>query len=54
MSIALTLVIAVLGLFLYFACTNSKASEVGRIMFWTGLLAFLLRFSELSVAHLLK
>ena len=38
----LQLIIAVVGLLMYALCANPKLSEVGRIMFWTGLLAFLL------------
>jgi hypothetical protein len=42
MTIVLTLLVAVIGLLMYALCSNSKLVEVGRIMFWTGLLAFLL------------
>ncbi len=42
MIIGLTLLIAVIGLLMYVLCTNPKLVEVGRIMFWTGLLAFLM------------
>ncbi len=38
----LSIIIAVVGLLMYALCANPKLSEVGRIMFWTGLLAFLL------------
>jgi hypothetical protein len=42
MTIVLTLLVAVIGLLMYALCSNPKLVEVGRIMFWTGLLAFLL------------
>lgn len=42
MSGFLSLIVAVIGLVLYFIATNAKVGECGRVMFWTGLLAFLL------------
>ena len=42
MTIVFTLLIAVIGLLMYALCSNPKLIEVGRIMFWTGLLAFML------------
>jgi hypothetical protein len=42
MIILLPLLVAVIGLLMYALCANPKLIEVGRIMFWTGLLAFLL------------
>lgn len=42
MAIALPLLICVIGLIMYFVASNPKVQEIGRIMFWTGLLAFLL------------
>ena len=42
MTIILTLLISLIGLLMYALCSNPKLIEVGRIMFWTGLLAFLL------------
>lgn len=42
MIILLPLLIAVIGLIMYFIAGNPKVVEVGRIMLWTGLLAFLL------------
>jgi Na+/phosphate symporter len=41
MIIFLSLVICLLGLFMYRACVNVKLQEVGRIMFGVGLLIFL-------------
>jgi len=40
--IYLPLLVCVIGLLMYALCTNPKLQEVGRIMFWTGLLAFLI------------
>lgn len=40
--IILQLLICVVGLLMYALSANPKLVEVGRIMFWTGLLSFLL------------
>ena len=47
MTIYLSLLVALVGLIIYLAVRpdNPKPMEVGRIMFFAGLLAFLLRFS---------
>lgn len=42
MSIVFTLLVALIGLLMYVLASNPKVVEIGRIMFWTGLLAFLL------------
>jgi Na+/phosphate symporter len=42
MVIALSLLICVVGLVMFYICTNAKSSEVGKIMFGVGLLVFLL------------
>jgi hypothetical protein len=42
MSIYLSLLVSVIGLLMYALCTNPKFVEIGRILFWTGTLAFLL------------
>lgn len=42
MQIYFSLLVAVLGLLLYFLATRPKWDEVGRMMFFCGLLAFLL------------
>ncbi len=42
MIIYLNLLVAVIGLLMYALAAKPKLVEVGRIMFWTGLLAFLL------------
>jgi hypothetical protein len=44
MSIYLDLLVAIIGLVVWFAAvTNNKLAEVGRVMFFCGLLAFLLK-----------
>ncbi len=42
MIIVFPLLIAVIGLLMYVLAGNPKVVEIGRIMFWTGLLAFLM------------
>jgi Na+/phosphate symporter len=42
MVVAVPLIIAIIGLIMYFIAGNTKVQEIGRIMFWTGLLAFML------------
>jgi hypothetical protein len=42
MSGFLSLIVTAIGLIIYFVASNPKVSECGRVMFWTGLLAFLL------------
>lgn len=42
MTILLPLLVAVIGLLMYVLCEKPKLAEIGRIMLWTGLLAFLL------------
>ena len=42
MIVYLPLLIALIGVLMYALCTNGKLVEIGRIMFWTGLLAFLI------------
>ena len=49
----LALIISVVGLIMYVLATNAKIVEVGRIMFWTGLLAFLLGGGGAAAAGLL-
>ena len=45
MFIILSVLVALVGLLMYALCLNPKLAEIGRIMFWTGLLATLLRFA---------
>ena len=42
MIIYLALLVALIGVMMYALCVNPKLVEIGRIMFWTGLLAFLM------------
>ena len=42
MIIILPLLVAVIGLLMYVLASNPKVTEIGRILFWTGTLAFLL------------
>jgi hypothetical protein len=44
----IALIIAVIGLLMYALAANGKVVEIGRIMFWTGLLAFLLGGAALA------
>lgn len=46
-----SLLVCIIGVLLY-AFTQNKAQEVGRIMFWTGLLAFLLQVGSGHVVRL--
>jgi hypothetical protein len=52
MTILIPLLIALVGVLLYALAANPKVSEIGRIMFWTGLLATLLRVGPASVSFL--
>ena len=42
MVIGLTLIVAVIGVLMYALCENGKLQEIGRLMFFAGLLAFLI------------
>jgi Na+/phosphate symporter len=42
MIIALTLLVALVGVLMYVLSANPKLQEIGRIMFFCGLLAFLM------------
>ena len=50
MVIYLPLLVAIVGLLIYVLSNHPKIPEVGRIMFWTGLLAFLLTFAGHTIA----
>ena len=52
MTIVFTLLVALIGLLMYVLAANPKVVEIGRIMFWTGLLAFLLGGGFAGVFHL--
>jgi Na+/phosphate symporter len=47
MIIYLALLIALVGVLMYALCVNPKLAELGRIMFFCGLLAFLLTGGEM-------
>jgi Na+/phosphate symporter len=47
-TISLSIVVLVLGVLLYFYVVNPKAQECGRIMFFAGLLTFLLNVSKVA------
>jgi Na+/phosphate symporter len=42
MEIYLSLLVALIGILMYALCANPKLSEIGRLMFFAGLLAFLM------------
>lgn len=42
MIIYFSLLVALVGILMYAFCTNSKLVEVGRLLFFAGMLAFLL------------
>lgn len=42
MIIGLTLLVAIVGVLMYALCTNPKLVEIGKMMFFAGLLAFLI------------
>jgi len=46
MIIYLSLLVALIGVLLYFIATRAETKEVGRLMFAVGLLSFLLKASE--------
>jgi hypothetical protein len=52
MVIYLSLLVALVGVLMYALCVNGKLQEIGRICFWTGLLAFLLRMTGPSIGIL--
>lgn len=53
MTIFLSLLVALVGVLMYALSTNGKVAEIGRIMFFSGLLVFLLQFSPqmLNLLH---
>jgi hypothetical protein len=48
----LAIIVAVVGLIMYVLAAQPKIVEVGRIMFWTGLLAFLIGGGPAAAAGL--
>lgn len=53
MAIVLPFAVALAGMLMYALSANPKLVEIGRIMFWTGLLTFLLTFSPTAL-HALR
>lgn len=47
MVIYVSLLVAIIGAFVYALSSNAKAGEFGRVAFFVGLLAFLIRIAEL-------
>lgn len=54
MLIYFSLLVALIGVLMYALCVNPKLSEIGRIMFGCGLLAFLLRVAEANFGIIAK
>jgi hypothetical protein len=54
MVIYLVLLVALIGLLIYAFAINPKLSEVGHVMFWTGLLTFLLQIATGYFVSILK
>ena len=52
MIIFLPLLVALIGILMYALCANPKLSEIGRLMFFCGLLAFLLVGSRETLTFL--
>jgi hypothetical protein len=46
MIVYLSLLVAIIGLLVYVLASNAKAVEAGRLMYFAGLLAFLLKVGE--------
>lgn len=42
MIIYFSLLVAIIGVLMYALCTNAKLQEIGRLLFFAGILAFLL------------
>lgn len=42
MSGSLSLIVSLIGLVIFLISSHPKFSEVGKILFWTGMLAFLI------------
>jgi hypothetical protein len=50
MIIVLPLLVSLIGLLMYVLATNGKLVEIGRIMFWVGLLVFLLHVEPTTLS----
>ena len=52
MTVWLSLLVAIIGVIVYAISVNPKGSEIGRLAYFAGLLAFLLQSAQLiSLAH---
>jgi hypothetical protein len=52
MVVLISLLVAIVGMVVYAISVNPKAMELGRLAFWSGLLAFLLQVhSVVSLAR---
>jgi len=53
MAVYLSLIVAFVGVLMYALATNGKLVRIGEIMFFSGLLAFLLQFPAhvVSLVH---
>ena len=54
MQIYFSLLVCLIGVLMYALCVNPKLQEIGRIMFFAGLLAFLLNGVERIVGLINK
>lgn len=52
MIIYISLLLCLIGLLMYAFAANPKLQEIGRITYFAGLLAFLLRITEAAVSVL--
>jgi Na+/phosphate symporter len=50
MTIFLSLLIAIIGVLMYALCINPKLQEIGRLAFFSGMLAFLLRIGPDTIS----
>ncbi len=48
MIISIVFIVMIVGLILYVIAKDPKIQEIGRIMFWTGLLTILLSYDKLG------
>jgi hypothetical protein len=48
MILALPAIVCIVGLLMYILAVNPKVQELGRMMFWVGLLVFLMQDNTLS------
>lgn len=51
MMTIIQLIVLVVGLIMYMISSNPKLVEVGRMMFWTGILSFLLSGFHVAIPH---